>query len=156
MKESAAIRPLGIITEVVEIGTWVYNWISKNNRKDKWSSWPDSTKEAFVSDALNAAFSQNSLSPKDWFWNAISNGGYTSSGYDAFMAKNADWIPNRITIMESRTGRKYDAINQAVLLPSTANNASFFTSSIAGILGGVLFFGIAAALIYNSMKNRKK
>ena len=85
-------EPLGIIVAVIGIvitvATFVIQWIAANNKPDQWSSWDDSTKEQFTGDALKAAFTQNQVSPLNWYWSAISTAGYTDSDYSTFMEKN--------------------------------------------------------------------
>jgi hypothetical protein len=150
-------RQLGIITEVIEIvidvAVWVYNWIDASNQPDKWSSWDDATKEKFVTDALNQAFVQTKLPPRDWFWQAISDAGYTRDDYDTFMSENSDWIPARIAGMEKITGKKFNQINLASATPKKAS--LFSTNDILGIIGGVLFFGVAAFMVFNAAKQSK-
>jgi len=157
-------KPLGWIIEVVEVvidvAVWVYNWIDASNVPDTWSSWNDATKEKFVTDALNAAFAQGKVPPRDWFWRAVSDAGYSRSDYDSFMAEN-EWIANRVPVMEQRTSKKWDMVNSAGSSGSGNTSTGITTASLfsgnnlLGIVGGVLFVGIAASMIYSASKQKK-
>ncbi len=142
------------VSAVIAIATWVIDWINKANAPDTWSSWDDPTKEAFVTDALNAAFYQNDIPPRDWFWRAVSDAGYTRSDYSTFMAKN-EWIAARVDGMKKSSGLSWEEINPAKspvenLFDKLFNGGKNKTASIfstKNIFIAVITAGVAIGLL---------
>ena len=154
-------RPLGswvaVASIVIDVAVWAYEWIDASNQPDTWSSWDGPTKEAFVTDALNAAFTQTEIPPRDWFWRATSTAGYSEDDYTTFMDEN-EWIVLRVKSIEKATGKSWTKVNTiTVAKPAIASITNLFSSdNILSTIGGVLFVGIAGYMVYRAINANKE